>query len=67
MAEIPPGMPRLEVLSSIFPRPAEADVVDENFIARVEDLLEEAAMDGAVLVELKFGDGVAAGLYGAVS
>lgn len=55
MAEIPPGMPRLGVLSSIFPVPEEADALDENFIARVEDLLEEAAVDGAVLVELKFG------------
>jgi adenosine deaminase len=55
MAETPPGMPRLGVLSSVFPAPAEADIVDENFVARIEDLLEEAAADGAVLVELKFG------------
>ena len=55
MAETPSGMPRLRVLSSIFPAPQEADAVDENFIARVEDLLEEAAADGAVLVEVRFG------------
>lgn len=55
MAETAPGMPRLGVLSSVFPASAEADAVDEHFIARVEDLLEEAAVDGAVLVELKFG------------
>jgi adenosine deaminase len=55
IAETPPGMPRLGVLSSVFPAPQEADIVDENFIARVEDLLEEAAVDGAVLVEVRFG------------
>jgi adenosine deaminase len=55
MAETAPGMPRLGALSTIFPAPVEDDALDENFIARVEDLLEEAAVDGAVLVELKFG------------
>ncbi len=55
MVETPPGMPRLRVLASVFPAPQEADAVDENFIARVEDLLEEAAADGAVLVEVRFG------------
>ena len=55
MAETAPGMPRLGVLSSVFPAPEEADAVDEHFVARIEDLLEEAALDGAVLVELKFG------------
>jgi adenosine deaminase len=55
MAEKPPGIPRLRVLSSIVPAPEEADALDEHFIARVEDLLEEAAVDGAILVELRFG------------
>jgi adenosine deaminase len=55
MAGTPPGMSRLQVLSSVFPAPQDADAVDENFVARVEDLLEEAAADGAVLVELRFG------------
>jgi adenosine deaminase len=55
MAQVPPGMPRLERLSKIFPAPIEADVEPENFIARLEDSLEEGAADGAVLVELRFG------------
>jgi adenosine deaminase len=55
MDEIPPGMPRLRVLSSVFPAPEQADAADENFIARVEDLLEEDAADGAILVEVRFG------------
>ncbi len=55
MAQTLPGMPRLDRLSQIFPATAEADAVPENFIARVEDLLEEGAADGAVLVEMRFG------------
>jgi adenosine deaminase len=55
IAETPPGMPRLRVLSSVFPAPELADAIDDNFVARVEDLLEEAAVDGAILVELRFG------------
>ena len=55
MAQTPPGMPRLGQLARVFPAPAEADADPENFIARVEDLLEEGAADGALLVEMRFG------------
>jgi hypothetical protein len=34
----------------------ELDAVPENFVARVADLLAEAAADGAVLVEVRFGN-----------
>jgi adenosine deaminase len=56
MAGHPPGMPRFGHLSRIFPAPLERDTEPEHFIARVEDLLEEAARDGAVLVEVRFGN-----------
>jgi adenosine deaminase len=56
MAEHPPGMPRLGRLSQVFPAPLERDAEPEHFIARVADLLEEAARDGAVLVEVRFGN-----------
>src|SRR4051794_29098626 len=56
MAETPPGIARLRRLSRVFPAPIEADAMPENFIARVEDLLEEAAADGAVYVEPRFGN-----------
>jgi adenosine deaminase len=49
-------MPRLEKLSAIFPVPREADDDAENFIARLEDLLEEGAASGAVLVEVRCGN-----------
>ena len=55
IAETPPGMPRLQALSSVFPATQASDAADQNFIARVEDLLEEAAADAALLVELRFG------------
>jgi adenosine deaminase len=51
----PPGEPRLRQIASVQPVSAELDAPPENFIARVEDLLEEAAADGAVLVEMRFG------------
>src|SRR5712691_6305928 len=50
MAENPPGEPRLRHIASVQPVSAELDAPAENFIARIEDLLEEAAADGAVLV-----------------
>lgn len=56
MAETPPGMPRLGKLSQVFPAPLTHDADPEHFIARVEDLLDEAARDGAVLVEVRFGN-----------
>jgi adenosine deaminase len=52
----PPGMSRLDLLSSVFPAPREAGFEDENFIARLEDLFEEAAAAGAVLVEVRCGN-----------
>ncbi|MGE5333735.1 MAG: hypothetical protein ACM3N4_03470 [Nitrososphaerota archaeon] len=55
MARTQPGMPRLNQLARVFPAPAEADTNPENFIARIEDLLEESAVDGALLVEMRFG------------
>jgi adenosine deaminase len=56
MTEVDPGMPRLARLAKVFPASREADAAPENFVARVEDLLEEAACDGAVLVEARFGN-----------
>jgi adenosine deaminase len=55
MQENPPGEPRLRHISSVQPVCVELDAPAENFVARVEDLLEEAAADGAVLVEVRFG------------
>jgi adenosine deaminase len=55
MAATPPGMPRLDRLAKVFPAALEDDADPENFTARLEDLLEEGAADGAVLVELRFG------------
>ena len=47
-------MPRLSRLAQTQPVPLEEDT-DENFVLRVEDTLEEAANDGAILAELRFG------------
>lgn len=58
MAEAP-GMPRLAHLSSTFPAALEDDLVSENFVVRVQDLLEEAAAGGAVLTEARFGKDMA--------
>jgi adenosine deaminase len=55
MAENAPGEPRLRHIATVQPAPTEMDAPAENFIARVKDLLEEAAADGAVLVEVRFG------------
>jgi hypothetical protein len=51
MEEVPPGMARLGQLATTRTVSREADAVSENFVSRVEDLLEEAAAEGAVLVE----------------
>jgi hypothetical protein len=51
----PPGAARLRHLSSHFPAPLEADAQPHNFVARVVHMLEEAAADGAVLVETRLG------------
>ena len=55
MDATPPGMPRLDRLAKVFPAALEDDADPENFTARLEDLLEEGAADGAVLVEMRFG------------
>src|SRR5262249_18859933 len=51
----PPAPARLRHLSSHFPAPLEADAQPHNFVARVVHMLEEAAADGAVLVETRLG------------
>jgi adenosine deaminase len=55
MAETPPGAARLRRLGEIEPTPPGSYDRAEHFIAWVEDALEEAAADGAVLVEVRFG------------
>jgi adenosine deaminase len=56
MAENAPGAARLQYIGVVLPDTLEADAADAIFIARVVDLLEEAAADGAVLVEARFGN-----------
>jgi adenosine deaminase len=56
MAENAPGAARLRHIGVVLPDTLDADAEDANFVARVEDLLEEAAADGAVLVEVRFGN-----------
>jgi hypothetical protein len=48
MRDVSPGAPRLAHLAPFAFMSPELDAVPENFIARVADLLEEAAADGAV-------------------
>jgi adenosine deaminase len=55
MAETPPGVARLQRLGEIEPTPPGSYDSAEHFVAWVEDALEEAASDGAVLVEVRFG------------
>ena len=59
MRNLPPGMPRLGTWGPDLPFPrARVDELDrdpENFKARISRILVEAAMDGAVLVEVLFG------------
>jgi adenosine deaminase len=55
MAETPPGSARLRRLGEIEPTPPGSYDRAEHFVAWVEDALEEAAADGAVLVEVRFG------------
>lgn len=54
-----PGADRLSHISGVFPELVEADKEPENFIARVMAMLEEAAMDGAILIEIRFGKDLA--------
>lgn len=55
MAANPPGQARLRYISSEFPASLDAEAHSENFVARIVDLLEEAATDGAWLVEVRLG------------
>ncbi|HLZ21436.1 MAG TPA: hypothetical protein VKQ30_04860 [Ktedonobacterales bacterium] len=55
MAETPPGIARLRRLGEIEPTPPGSYDNAEYFVAWVEDALEAAAADGAVLVEVRFG------------
>ncbi len=54
-----PGADRLSHISGVFPELVEADKEPENFIGRVMDMLEEAAADGAILIEIRFGKDLA--------
>jgi adenosine deaminase len=56
MAENAPGAARLQYIGAVLPDTLDADAADAIFIARIVDLLEEAAADGAVLVEARFGN-----------
>jgi hypothetical protein len=56
MAETLPGNARLRRLSEIEPTPPGSYDSAEHFVAWVEDALEEAAADGAALVEERFGN-----------
>jgi adenosine deaminase len=55
MEETPPGIARLRRLGEIVPTAPDAYDSAEYFVAWVEDALEAAAADGAVLVEVRFG------------
>lgn len=55
MEETPPGIARLRRLGEIVPTPPGAYNSADHFIDWVEDTLETAAADGAVLVEVRFG------------
>ena len=45
----PPGEARLQHIASHFPASQEDDALPENYVARVVNMLEEAAVDGAVV------------------
>jgi adenosine deaminase len=57
--ETPPGLPRLARMASDRCRDQSAvdelDAVPENFVDRIVDVLAEGAADGAVLIEVRFG------------
>jgi adenosine deaminase len=55
MEETPPGIARLGRLGEVALTQAEDYDKPEHFVAWVEDILEEEAADGAVLVEVRFG------------
>lgn len=51
----PPGVARLRRLGEISPAPQDLYADHDYFVAWIEDLLEEAANDGAALVEVRCG------------
>lgn len=55
LRETPPGMARLHRLGDISPAPQDLYADPACFVAWIEDLLEEAAADGATLVEVRCG------------
>lgn len=57
--EVPPGIARLNRLNGGLDTERYHELEDqpEHFVARVADILEGAAADGAVLVEIRFGGG----------
>lgn len=59
LSELPPGIPRLLEMGGELDTDAfeQLDHDPEFFVARVEDTLEGAAVDGAMLCELRFGAG----------
>ncbi len=54
MRGIPPGMPRLSKLT-YGQIPEEVEAEPQNFLARVLDVLKEAAENGAIYAEVRFG------------
>jgi adenosine deaminase len=54
MADNPPGSARLGQIGEVQPEPKTSDT-PENLILRLVDLLEEAARDGAIFVEVRPG------------
>lgn len=59
LAALPPGLPRLSRMNGDLPvDELEAmDAEDETFVSRVEDTLADAAVEGAVMAEVRFGAG----------
>jgi adenosine deaminase len=55
MTETPAGAERLARLGEVEPTTPDADAEPANIVARLEELLEEAAADGAVFVEVRVG------------
>ena len=57
MQEVPPGIGRMSWMNGELDVSGleELDAQPEYFIARIQEILEEAATDGAVLVEVRFG------------
>jgi adenosine deaminase len=53
---LPPGWARLSHIGEIQPIPAALDADDANFLARLEETLSEAAVDGAILIEVRLGN-----------